>query len=103
MKEVKKFSDLLDSYISVLNLRMQNKKKNVDIYDLWQEIAENENISSNSYLDNFNNNTIFIHVDHPCIAQQIRMKKKMIIEEFKVKFPNLNIKKINIIIDSVLN
>ena len=103
MKEIKSFSNLLKDYISILTTRMENKKKNVNIYDAWEEIVKKENLSSSSYLDDCRDNTIFIRVEHPGMAQQIKMKNNKIIKEFKDKFPNLNIKKINIIIDSVFN
>jgi hypothetical protein len=101
MKEIKKLSNLLDTYISILTMRMKNKKKNLSIYNQWEIIVEKENLPSNSYLEDFKNNTLFVHVDHPGTAQQIRMKNKQIINEFKNTFPDLNIRKINIIIDSV--
>ncbi len=103
MREVKKLSNLLDIYISILTQRMQNRKKDVNIYNYWEIISEQENLSSDSYLDDFKNNTLFVHVSHPGNAQQIRMKNKKIINSFNIRFPNLNIKKINITIDAIFD
>jgi Protein of unknown function (DUF721). len=103
MKEIKKLSDLLDTYISILTQRMRSRKKDVNIYNQWEIIAEKENLSFDSYLDDFKNNTLFIHVNHPGNAQQIRMKSKKIINEFNGVFPNLNVKKINISVDTVFD
>ena len=103
MKGIKKLSSLLDVYVSLLTNKMQDKKKNISIYNYWEVIMEKESLSINSYLDDFKNNTLFVHVDHPGVAQQIRMKNKKIISEFKNKFPELDIKKINIIVDSVFD
>ncbi|MGP1414561.1 MAG: DciA family protein [Treponema sp.] len=103
MKEIKKFSNLLDDYISTLTAQMQSKKKNINVYNYWETILEKENLSSNSYLDDFKNDTLFIRVEHPGIAQQIRIKTNKIINDFKNAFPDLNIRKINIIVDAVFD
>ena len=103
MKEIKKISDLLDSYISFLTMRMQNRKKNIDIYNQWEIIVEEENLPIESYLDDVKSNTLFVHVSHPGNAQQIRMKNKKIIDIFNNTFSDLNIKKMIIIIDTVFN
>ena len=103
MKEIKGLSRLLDDYISLLTIQMDNKKRNISIYDAWEDIIEKENLSSNSYLDDFKNGTIIIRVEHPGAAQQIRMKNKQIINEFKNTFPDLNVYKLNIIVDTVFD
>ena len=103
MKEVRKLSELLDAYISILTQRMKDRKKDLNIYNQWDVIVEKENLPSDSYLEDFKNNTLLIHVNHPGNAQQIRMKNRKIINEFNNTFPNLNVKKINIIIDDTFN
>lgn len=99
MKEIKKLSKLLEAYVSALTERMQNRKKDINIYNYWDVVIKKENLPFNSYLNDFKNNIFFVHVDHPGNAQQIRMKSKKIINDFNITFPDLNIKKINIIVD----
>ena len=68
MKEIKKISDLLDSYISFLTMRMQNRKKNIDIYNQWEIIVEEENLPIESYLDDVKSNTLRIYTANLYIA-----------------------------------
>ena len=93
MKEIKSFSNLLKDYISILTTRMENKKKNVNIYDAWEEIVKKENLSSSSCLDDCRDNTIFIRVEHPGMAQQIKMKNNKNLFMFLMNIKYLKMKR----------
>ena len=101
MKEIKKISDLINPFISEINKKIYRENKDICIYDLWDEIIEKENLPNSSTLEDIRNSVIFVHVNHPGMAQQIRIKKFKILQAFNQKFPDMKLKNINIFIDSV--
>ena len=100
MKEIKKFSQLLDSFVFDINKQMQRKNKDVNAYTIWEKIIKKKLIFSDVVLEDVKDSIIVLRVRHPGIAQQIRMKEKKIISIFNKELPKLKIIGINIIIHS---
>lgn len=101
MKEIKKFSQLIDLFVFDINKQMQIKGKDPSVYDVWKKIIKKDTIFSDVELEDIRDFTIILRVRHPGIAQQIRMKEKKIISIFNKKLPKLKLMGIDIIIHSV--
>ena len=99
MKEIKKLSELISPFVASIGKTMNVKGKFVDIYNVWTDLAKKENLPSDSILEDINKSTIFIEVNHPGSAQQIRAKANKIIQVFNRKFPTFTIKEIKVIIN----
>ena len=102
MKEIKKLSDLMSAFISDINEKMERENKDVRIYDIWEEIKEKEKLPAEVLLEDVKNSFLIVKVSHPGVAQQIRMKKNVIINIFNARYNLLNLKGIKIILESKL-
>ena len=101
MKEIKKFSQLLDLFVFDINKQMQIKGKDPSVYDVWKKIIKKDDVLLDVILEDIKDSIIVLRVRHPGIAQQIRMKEKKIISIFNKELPKLKLIGIDIIIHSV--
>lgn len=101
MKEIKKFSQLLDSFVFDINKQMEKKNKDINAYTIWEKIRKKDDVLLDVILEDIKDSIIVLRVRHPGIAQQIRMKEKKIISIFNKELPKLKLIGIDIIIHSV--
>ena len=101
MKEIKKFSQLLDSFVFNINKQMEKKNKDINAYTIWEKIRKKDDVLLDVILEDIKDSIIVLRVRHPGIAQQIRMKEKKIISIFNKELPKLKLIGIDIIIHSV--
>lgn len=98
MKEIKKISELLNNYTNKIEKIIVNNSGN--IINSWNEIIEDERLSSHCKLENIKSGIAVIHTNHHGWSQQIMMKKNKIIHNLKKKYPELEIKNISVIVNS---
>jgi len=101
VKEIKKFSQLLDSFVFDINKQMEKKNKDINAYTIWEKIRKKDDVLLDVILEDIKDSIIVLRVRHPGIAQQIRMKEKKIISIFNKELPKLKLIGIDIIIHSV--
>lgn len=97
MKEFKKISEIISEYTTTLEISLKNEA--ITIFDVWNEIIGDEKIASHCRLENIENGNAIIYTNHSGWSQQIMMIKSQIIKNFKKKYPELEVKNINVIIN----
>lgn len=100
MKEFKKISHLINSYRKEMEEKLKNKKEVLSIFDMWDDIIGDEKLASHCRFENIENGNAVIYTSHAGWSQQILMRKNKILYNLKKKYPSLEIKNINIIIET---
>lgn len=75
-----------------------NNNKTLSIFDAWERIIGNKNLSDHCELLNIENQTAIITVNHQGWSQQILLNKKNILYNFNKFYPELNIKNLSIVV-----
>ncbi len=101
MKNIKTSKELIDTFSKELeNIAKKNKNHQVlHIYDKWEKIIGDENLSTKCELEDIKNNTLIIKTKHTGWSQQILIKKKAIINNFNKIYPELKISSISIFVE----
>ncbi len=105
MKNFKTSEELVNMFSQKLEGLMHFKEKNygdkiLSIYEKWEKIISDEKIAANCELNDINNGIAIITVNHSGWSQQIFMKKKKILANFKKFYPELKVKNISVIVQS---
>lgn len=105
MNNFKTAEDLVNiftqNFESLMHFREKVPSNNVfSIFEAWEKIVGDENLAANCELSDINRNTAIIVVRHSGWSQQVLMRKKTILKNFKKLYPELNVENISVIVQS---
>ncbi len=105
MKNFKTAEDLVNIFTQNFENLMQFKEKicinnTLSIFEAWEKIVGDINLAANCELSDINRSTAIIIVRHSGWSQQILMRKKTILKNFKKLYPELNVENISVIVQS---
>lgn len=95
--KAKKLSELITAYSDKLQLFEQ--KGALDVYSSWSSIV-GEKIAAHCRLVDIERQRAVIETDHTGWCQQLLLNKKRIIRNFNIRYPQLEVKSISVIVSS---
>lgn len=105
MKNFKTAEDLVNIFTQNFENLIQFKEKirtnnSLSIFEAWEKIVDDKNLAANCELSDINRTTAIIVVRHSGWSQQVLMRKKTILKNFKKLYPALNVENISVIVQS---
>ena len=94
---MKKAGDILGDYMRDLHLNMENGYSSV--FKGWSKIAGEDMVSHSSVKD-LTNGILLIEADHPGWIQLLQMRKKKILKNIRIFYPELDVIGIRFILKS---
>lgn len=94
---VKKVADVITHYSEKLHLF--EKTGALDVYRSWALLVDEEMAAYTRLID-IERNTAIIETDHTGWAQQLMLKKRKIVQNFKKYYPQLEIETIDVVVVS---
>lgn len=95
MSRIIPLKDILNQFMDTLDYSDYEKEQKIE--NSWEKIAGIK-ISSHSKIKEIKNGVLVIEVEHPGWIQCILFEKKNIIGRINKRFPELNIKDLNIFV-----
>lgn len=95
--KAKKLSDLITAYSDKLQLFEQ--KGALDVYASWSSIV-GEKMAAHCRLVDIERHNAIIETDHTGWCQQLLLNKKRIIRNFNIRYPQLEVESISVIVSS---
>lgn len=95
MSKIIPLKDILNQFMDTLDYSEYNKEQKIE--NTWEKIAGIK-ISSHSKIKEIKNEVLVIEVEHPGWIQYILLEKKNIIGRINKRFPELNIRDLNIFV-----
>lgn len=105
MKNFKTSKELITIFSQNFENKMQFKEniygnKILSLYKSWENIIGDKKIAANCELFDINNGIAVITVNHSGWSQQIFMRRKKILANFKKNYPELEVNNISVIVQT---